>query len=103
MDNTEKHLYRDKYCPKCGTVYKHSGLTWKPKLWYKKLKDWLDDLDKKHYEDDLRGRAIHQLVLEYRAEGIPHPPSEHMIKGRIKELRRQDEEAKKERKRGRHN
>jgi len=31
-NNPNKHHYRDKNCPKCHTVYKHSGFKWKPNL-----------------------------------------------------------------------
>jgi len=36
QDNPIKHKNRDKYCPKCRTAYRKSGISWKPNLhWIK--------------------------------------------------------------------
>jgi hypothetical protein len=63
-DNPEKHKYRNKYCPKCLTVYKRGGLLWKLNIPFEAFRDWLAGVQKSHYERDLRGRALHQLKLE---------------------------------------
>jgi hypothetical protein len=98
-DNPEKHKYRDKYCPKCLTVYKRGGMLWKLNLPFEAFRNWLAGVKKSHYERDLRGRAVHQLKNELRQEKEFREPFEKEVQNRISNLRIQDEREKMERKR----